>query len=128
MTKRSYKLFAKDILEAVEKTEVFIDEMDFDQFQDNDKASSAVLRKLEIIGGAFCLPLFSPSLLSICACRIFLDNHIVFHYNQKMSARRFINNAGMILDRTSFDNRTTFYYMFILSDNRFSMQDFMGGF
>jgi len=52
MSKRSYKLFAKDILEAIEKIEMFIDGMDFDQFQADDKTSSAVLRKLEIIGEA----------------------------------------------------------------------------
>jgi uncharacterized protein with HEPN domain len=52
MTKRSYKLFAKDILNAIEKIEEFIDGMDFDQFEDDDKTSSAVLRKLEIIGEA----------------------------------------------------------------------------
>ena len=51
-TKRSYKLFAKDILHAIEKIEVFIDGMDFDQFEDDDKTFSAVLRKLEIIGEA----------------------------------------------------------------------------
>lgn len=52
MTKRSYKLFAKDILEAIDKIEVFIDGIDFEQFQADDKTSSAVLRKLEIIGEA----------------------------------------------------------------------------
>jgi hypothetical protein len=35
MTKRSYKLFAKDILNAIEKIEVFINDMDFDQFEDD---------------------------------------------------------------------------------------------
>jgi len=52
MTNRSCKLFAGDILNAIEKIEEFIDGMDFDQFEDDDKTSSAVLRKLEIIGEA----------------------------------------------------------------------------
>lgn len=52
MTERSYKLFADDILEAIDKIESFIDGMDFDQFQNDDKTASAVLRKLEIIGEA----------------------------------------------------------------------------
>lgn len=52
MTERSYKLFAQDILHAIEKIEIFIDGMDIDEFKNDDKTSSAVLRKLEIIGEA----------------------------------------------------------------------------
>jgi uncharacterized protein with HEPN domain len=52
MTKRSLSLYTKDILDSIEKIEEFIEGMDFDKFQDDDKTSSAVIRKLEIIGEA----------------------------------------------------------------------------
>ena len=52
MTKRSLSLYTKDILESIEKIEEFIEGMDFDKFQSDDKTSSAVIRKLEIIGEA----------------------------------------------------------------------------
>lgn len=52
MTKRSLSLYTKDILESIEKIEEFIEGMDFDKFQSDDRTSSAVLRKLEIIGEA----------------------------------------------------------------------------
>jgi uncharacterized protein with HEPN domain len=52
MTTRSYKLYAKDILDSIEKIEEFIDGIDFDGFHEDDKTSSAVIRKLEIIGEA----------------------------------------------------------------------------
>jgi len=52
MIKRSLKLYAKDILDCIDDIEKFIEGMDFDRFQDDDKTSSAVIRKLEIIGEA----------------------------------------------------------------------------
>jgi uncharacterized protein with HEPN domain len=52
MTKRSLHLYAKDILDSIEMIEEFIKGMDFDEFQSDDKTSSAVIRKLEIIGEA----------------------------------------------------------------------------
>lgn len=49
---RDYNLYLKDILTAIKSIEGFIAGMDLDAFQDDDKTSSAVLRKLEIIGEA----------------------------------------------------------------------------
>ena len=50
--KRNHKLFVKDILDAIEKIEEFIGNMDFKKFIEDDKTKSAVVRKLEIIGEA----------------------------------------------------------------------------
>jgi uncharacterized protein with HEPN domain len=47
---RDPKLYLKDILEAMDSIELFIGEMDFDEFKEDDKTSSAVIRKFEIIG------------------------------------------------------------------------------
>lgn len=49
---RDFKLYLKDILEAMNSIELFIGEMDFDEFKEDDKTSSAVIRKFEIIGEA----------------------------------------------------------------------------
>ena len=49
---RDYILYIKDILEALEAIENFIQGMDFTTFRSDDKTSSAVVRKLEIIGEA----------------------------------------------------------------------------
>ena len=50
--RRDYRLFIKDILDAIEKIEEFVAGMDFEEFRDDDKTVSAVVRKLEIIGEA----------------------------------------------------------------------------
>lgn len=50
--KRAYTLFLKDILEAMEKIEQFIGETSFEAFAQDDLLTSAVVRKLEIIGEA----------------------------------------------------------------------------
>ncbi len=50
--KRNYQLYIKDILDASEKVEKFIGELSFDGFAENDEKTSAVIRKLEIIGEA----------------------------------------------------------------------------
>ena len=50
--RRDYKLFIKDILDAIEKIEEFVTGMDFEEFKNDDKTVSAVVRKLEIIGEA----------------------------------------------------------------------------
>ena len=50
--KRNYKLFLKDILEAMESIEKFTEGMSFEEFKTNDLVSSAVIRKFEIIGEA----------------------------------------------------------------------------
>lgn len=49
---RDYKLYIKDILEAIESIEKFVKGMNFDKFIKDDKTSSAVVRKFEIIGEA----------------------------------------------------------------------------
>jgi uncharacterized protein with HEPN domain len=49
---RDYGLYLKDILAAMESIEGFIAGMDLDTFQKDDKTTSAVMRKLEIIGEA----------------------------------------------------------------------------
>ena len=50
--KRDYKLYINDILDCIQKIEDFVGDMDFDEFVKDDKTSSAVVRKLEIIGEA----------------------------------------------------------------------------
>lgn len=49
---RDYTLYLKDILAAIESIEGFIAGMDLDSFQTDDKTTSAVMRKLEIMGEA----------------------------------------------------------------------------
>ena len=49
---RDYTLYLKDILAAIESIESFIAGMDLDTFHTDDKTTSAVVRKLEIIGEA----------------------------------------------------------------------------
>ena len=50
--RRDYKLFIKDILVAIDAINDFIGTMSFKSFQEDDKTSSAVIRKLEIIDEA----------------------------------------------------------------------------
>ena len=49
---RNYELYLKDILSAIESIEKFVKDMDFKKFERDDKTSSAVIRKFEIIGEA----------------------------------------------------------------------------
>ena len=49
---RDMTLYIRDILDAMKSIESFILDMDFQAFQNDDKTSSAVIRKLEIIGEA----------------------------------------------------------------------------
>lgn len=49
---RDSTLYLKDILAAIESIEGFIAGMDLETFQADDKTTSAVMRKLEIIGEA----------------------------------------------------------------------------
>ena len=49
---RDHTLYLKDILAAIESIESFIVGMDLDTFHTDDKTTSAVMRKLEIIGEA----------------------------------------------------------------------------
>jgi uncharacterized protein with HEPN domain len=50
--KRDVRLYVKDILEAILAIERFVEGMDFEEFREDDKTSSAVIRKFEIIGEA----------------------------------------------------------------------------
>jgi len=49
---RSFNIYLKDIIDAMIKIEDFIKNMSFEEFQNDDKTSSAVIRKFEIIGEA----------------------------------------------------------------------------
>jgi len=49
---RDYKLFVKDILDAIDKIEEFVGNMDYGEFMKDDKSSTAVVKKIEIIGEA----------------------------------------------------------------------------
>ena len=49
---RDYGLYLKDILAAINSIEVFVEDMSFEQFRADDKTTSAVIRKFEIIGEA----------------------------------------------------------------------------
>lgn len=50
--KRDYRLYIKDIFDCIEKIEEFVQDMNFNEFVQDDKTNSAVVRKLEIIGEA----------------------------------------------------------------------------
>jgi uncharacterized protein with HEPN domain len=50
--KRDIKLYVTDILEAILAIERFVEGMNFEEFKKDDKTSSAVVRKFEIIGEA----------------------------------------------------------------------------
>lgn len=49
---RNAALYLKDILEAMTAIEEFVDGMDFEAFTADDKTTSAVIRKFEVIGEA----------------------------------------------------------------------------
>lgn len=50
--RRDYKLYLKDILSAIETIEKFVDSMSLEELKQDDKSTSAVIRKFEIIGEA----------------------------------------------------------------------------
>jgi uncharacterized protein with HEPN domain len=50
--KRNYKLFIKDIISAMKSIEEFVEGLSLDEVKEDDKTSSAVIRKFEIIGEA----------------------------------------------------------------------------
>lgn len=50
--KRNSKLFIKDIIDAMEAIERFIGDMTLSELKRDEKTSSAVIRKFEIIGEA----------------------------------------------------------------------------
>jgi len=47
-----FLIYLKDINKAIDSIKNFIDGMNFEQFKSDDKTSSAVIRKFEIIGEA----------------------------------------------------------------------------
>jgi uncharacterized protein with HEPN domain len=50
--KRDFKLFVKDILDAIDKIYEFIGKMEYGEFIKDDKTATAVVKKIEIIGEA----------------------------------------------------------------------------
>jgi len=50
--RRDYSLFLKDIIRAMEAIEKFVEGMEFEELVEDDKTSSAVIRKFEIVGEA----------------------------------------------------------------------------
>lgn len=50
--RRNYRIYFKDILEAMDSIEKFVGNMSFGEFKTDDKTASAVIRKFEIIGEA----------------------------------------------------------------------------
>ena len=54
---RDTKTFIKDILNAMDAIEEFVGHSDIEELKGDDKTTSAVIRKFEIIGeAAKCLP------------------------------------------------------------------------
>ncbi|MDP2753169.1 MAG: DUF86 domain-containing protein [Nitrospirota bacterium] len=49
---RDYSLYLQDIFDAMRAIEKFVEGMSFEEFRQDDKTSSAVIRKFEIIGEA----------------------------------------------------------------------------
>lgn len=49
---RHYRLYLEDIVEAMRSIEEFVQGMGFEEFKRDDRTSSAVIRKFEIIGEA----------------------------------------------------------------------------
>ena len=52
MSNRKTKLFIADIKQAISKVELYIKDMTFTEFKNDDKTVDAVVRNLEIIGEA----------------------------------------------------------------------------
>lgn len=49
---RDISLYLQDIIEAMSAIEKFVEGISFDEFREDDKTSSAVIRKFEIVGEA----------------------------------------------------------------------------
>ena len=49
---RDYRAYLRDILEAIERIEEYLQGLDFDDFLENKLVQDAVVRRLEIIGEA----------------------------------------------------------------------------
>ena len=52
MNDRSYLMFLEDIIESIEKIDLYISELTYDAFIEDSKTVDAVVRNLEIIGEA----------------------------------------------------------------------------
>lgn len=52
MSDRNYSDFIQDIIDAINSINEFINDLSFNEFVEDDKTSSAVTRKFEIIGEA----------------------------------------------------------------------------
>lgn len=52
MSKRQPTLYLQDILDSLEKIEQYIQNLSFEQFQQDEKTIDAVIRNLEIMGEA----------------------------------------------------------------------------
>jgi len=52
MTKRSHKLYIKDIFDAIDKIEGYTKDLSFEKFSENELVIDAVIRNFEIIGEA----------------------------------------------------------------------------
>lgn len=50
--RRDYNLFVRDILDAINHIEKFVGSMNYEEFIRDDKTSTAVVKKIEIIGEA----------------------------------------------------------------------------
>lgn len=50
--KRVYRLFLQDIVDAMESIQEFLGDMNLNELIKDDKTSSAIIRKFEIIGEA----------------------------------------------------------------------------
>lgn len=50
--KRDYSIYLKDILKAFDSIDNFVKGLTFEEFANDDKTSSAIIRKFEIIGEA----------------------------------------------------------------------------
>jgi len=49
---RNHRFYLRDILDALESIEKFVQDMTFEEFKQDDKTVSAVIQKFEIIGEA----------------------------------------------------------------------------
>lgn len=52
MSKRNFKIYLKDMLENMNKAEIFTKDLSYEEFAQDEKTHYAVLRCIEIIGEA----------------------------------------------------------------------------
>jgi uncharacterized protein with HEPN domain len=52
MSKREWKLLFEDIIECINKIEEYTDDLTFDDFEESNLVTDAVIRNIEIIGEA----------------------------------------------------------------------------